>query len=200
MIFDFIGYFAIPFFTVTLSRETSLFSTNFSSIRAENHRQTEFLLWSFILLIYLFLCLLPFFYRQTDPEISKKDCLRKKHGPSFLLLLFLGSAVLFLTAIFTPYLPEKEPFWSQIHVYTSIWASISFLLLLFRAAFSLYFQSQQEGRILLGLLLTTCSFCASSYLITGIVNSAMEIVYTIFCCITANRIRLFFSDPLHFPS
>lgn len=47
MAFDFIGYFAVPFLTVALSRETALFSTNFSSIRTANHRQGEFLVWSF---------------------------------------------------------------------------------------------------------------------------------------------------------
>ena len=41
MAFDFIGYFAVPFLTVALSRETALFSTNFSSIRTANHRQEK---------------------------------------------------------------------------------------------------------------------------------------------------------------
>ncbi len=65
MAFDFIGYFAVPFLTVALSRETALFSTNFSSIRTANHRQGEFLVWSFLLLIYLLFCFLPFFTEEA---------------------------------------------------------------------------------------------------------------------------------------
>lgn len=71
MAFDFIGYFAVPFLTVALSRETALFSTNFSSIRTANHRQGEFLVWSFLLLFYLFFCFLPFFLQEEPPAPQK---------------------------------------------------------------------------------------------------------------------------------
>ena len=186
MAFDFIGYFAVPFLTVALSRETALFSTNFSSIRTANHRQGEFLVWSFFLLIYLLFCFLPFFYRRSLPRRRKWDG---------MLLLFLGCGLLLLTSVFTPYLPREEPFLSQIHVYASVWSAVSFFFFLVLAVLPVYFHRQREGRVLFCLLTAAAAFCASSYLITGIVNSAMEIVYTLTCCTVANRLHLFFSAP-----
>ncbi len=186
MAFDFIGYFAVPFLTVALSRETALFSTNFSSIRTANHRQGEFLVWSFLLLFYLFFCFLPFFYRRNRPRRKKWDG---------MFFLFLGSGLLLLTSVFTPYLPKEKPFLSQIHVYASVWSAVSFFVFLVLTVLPLYFCRRREGRLLLCLLMAAASFCASSYLITGIVNSAMEIVYTLACCAAANRLHLFFSAP-----
>lgn len=201
MAYDFLGYFAIPFLTVALSRETPLFSTNFSSIRTASRRQGEFLVWSLLLLSYLFLCLLPFLRRAASPakekgsEADGEKTAAAPGRPRLLLPLFLGCAALLLTAVFTPYLPREKPFLSQIHVYASVWSSVSFLALLFSAVLSLCRESRTEGRLLFFLLTAAASFCLSSYIVTGIVNSAMEIVYTLACCVTANRLRLFFSRP-----
>lgn len=202
MAYDFLGYFAIPFLTVALSRETPLFSTNFSSIRTASKRQGEFLVWSLLLLSYLFLCLLPFLRRAAShaegkgSETGGKNTDAAASGrPRLLLPLFFGCAALLLTAVFTPYLPREKPFLSQIHVYASVWSSVSFLALLFSAVLSLCRESRKEGRLLFFLLTAAASFCLSSYIVTGIVNSAMEIVYTLACCVTANRLRLFFSRP-----
>lgn len=201
MAYDFLGYFAIPFLTVALSRKTPLFSTNFSSIRTASHRQGEFLVWSLLLLSYLVLCLLPFLRHAGSPSgregaDSEKHAFAEKAGRHrLLLLLFSGCAALLLTAVFTPYLPREEPFLSRIHVYASVWSSVSFLALLFFAVLSLYQEARGEGRLLFCLLTAASSFCISSYIVTGIVNSAMEIVYTLACCVTANRLRLFFSRP-----
>lgn len=199
MFFDFFGYFAIPFLAAALGRETDLFATNFSSIRTACHRQGEFLLWSLSLLVYLLLCLLPLCCRLQDQ--SRRSGFSDPFGakrPVPLFFFFLFPAVLFLTAVFTPYLPEEKPFWSRIHVYTCVWSSVSFFILLSLSALPVYFDgsSRREGRILLSLLLFVGAFCAASYLITGIVNSAMEIFYTFICCICANRLRLFFSRPM----
>ncbi len=196
MFFDFFGYFSIPFLAAALGRETDLFATNFSSIRTAEHRQGEFLLWSLSLLIYLFLCIIPFCLRvqKQSCQAPSKDLFGKKR-PFPVFFCFLFPALLLLTAIFTPYLPREEPFWSRIHVYTCVWSSVSFFILLILSVLPMYFSSfsVREGRILLCLLILCGTFCAASYLITGIVNSAMEIFYTIICCICANRIRLFFS-------
>lgn len=193
MFFDFFGYFAIPFLAAALSRETDLFATNFSSIRTASHRQGEFLLWSLSLLVYLFLCMLPLCYRLQAQSGGSSE----KNRPFPVFFCFLFPAVLLLTAVFTPYLPNEEPFWSQVHVYTCVWSSASFFILLTLSVLPVYFSvsSRREGRVLLGLLILVGTFCTASYLITGIVNSAMEILYTFICCVCANRLRLFFSRP-----
>ena len=199
MFFDFFGYFAIPFLAAALARETDLFATNFSSIRTASHRQGEFLLWSLSLLVYLFLCILPLCCRLQDQgrRPGANGFFRKKQ-PFPVVFFFLYPAVLLLTAVFTPYLPEEEPFWSQVHVYTCVWSSVSFFILLALSVLPVYFHasSRREGRALLCLLILNAAFCAASYLITGIVNSAMEIFYTFVCCVCANRLRLFFSRPV----
>lgn len=198
MFFDFFGYFAIPFLAAALGRETDLFATNFSSIRTAEHRQGEFLLWSLSLFFYLFLCILPFcLHAQNQNRQAPSKGFWRKRQPFPVFFCFLFPAVLFLTAIFTPYLPREEPFWSQVHVYTCVWSSVSFFILTILSVLPVYFRSSsiQEGRTLLCLLIFCGTFCAASYLVTGIVNSAMEILYTFVCCICANRIRLFFSRP-----
>ena len=117
MFFDFFGYFAIPFLAAALARETDLFATNFSSIRTASHRQGEFLLWSLSLLVYLFLCILPLCCRLQDQgRRPGADGFFRKKQPFPVVFFFLFPAVLLLTAVFTPYLPEEEPFWSQVHV------------------------------------------------------------------------------------
>ena len=131
MFFDFFGYFAIPVLAAALARETDLFATNFSSIRTASHRQGEFLLWSLSLLVYLFLCILPLCCRLQDQgRRPGADGFFRKKQPFPVVFFFLFPAVLLLTAVFTPYLPEEEPFWSQVHVYTCVWSSVSFFILL----------------------------------------------------------------------
>ena len=199
MFFDFFGYFAIPFLAASLSRDTDLFATNFSSIRTASYRQGEFLLWSLSLLSYLFLCILPLCCRLQDQSCrSRLNNPIWKRRPFPVFFFFLIPALLLLTAIFTPYLPKEEPFWSQVHVYTCVWSSVSFFILLTLSVLPVYFNASsiQEGRAMLCLLIFNAAFCAASYLITGIVNSAMEILYTFVCCICANRLRYYFSRPV----
>ena len=146
-VFDFFGYFAIPFLAAALARETDLFATNFSSIRTASHRQGEFLLWSLSLLVYLFLCILSVLPPSGSGRRPGANGFFRKKQPFPVVFFFLFPAVLLLTAVFTPYLPEEEPFWSQVHVYTCVWSSVSFFILLALSVLPVYFSCLvQAGR------------------------------------------------------
>lgn len=172
----------LPLSSFLLPRGSNLFSSNFSSISILLHRRGEFFLW----------CLLcgGFFYSQLS--------LYRPHQANDCLLLLIASALL-------PYAPELHPVCAVLHTLLALAAALLFLYNLFYLSLQLYFSSPNparysqatsqtafweqsprclhspaaRGRLCL-LLLWTCSvFCLNAWILSGIINSAMEICLTL---------------------
>ena len=168
----------LPFFSFSLTRGCNLFSSNFSSISIALHRRGEFFLW----------CLLcgGFFYSQLS--------LYRPRQAKCCLLLLTAAALL-------PYTPEHLPVCAILHTLLALAAALLFLYNLFYLSLQFYLSSPAparysqtnshtaffsklthsldspaaRGRLCLLLLWTSCVFCLDSWILSGIINSAMEI-------------------------
>ena len=182
----------LPFFSFSLTRGCNLFSSNFSSISIALHRRGEFFLW----------CLLcgGFFYSQLS--------LYRPRQAKCCLLLLTAAALL-------PYAPEHLPVCAILHTLLALAAALLFLYNLFYLSLQLYFSSPASvhysqrtsntaffsklthsldspatrGRLCLLLLWISSVFCLDSWILSGIINSAMEI------CLALHRIIRFFPYP-----
>ena len=172
----------LPFFSFSLTRGCNLFSSNFSSISIALHRRGEFFLW----------CLLcgGFFYSQLS--------LYRPRQAKCCLLLLTAAALL-------PYTPEHLPVCAILHTLLALAAALLFLYNLFYLSLQFYLSSPAparysqtnshiaffsklthpldspaaRGRLCLLLLWISCVFCLDSWILSGIINSAMEICLTL---------------------
>lgn len=175
------SYLIIPFLTFFLARGTGYFTTNISSIRTSLSRQGEFLLWSIITGAYFFFSLRLILWKAKPYFSTKKET----------VLLFLSAGMMLLFVI-TPYLPARFPFLSFIHVITALLSTVMLFLCLLMLALKLYFRKPEKGRPCLFLLLATAVFCISSLIVSGIINTAMEIWFVLTCCLLIRAyLRLF---------
>lgn len=175
------SYILIPFLTFFLARGTGYFSTNFSSIRTALSRQGEFILWSIITGTYFFFSLRLILKKAGNEFPIKKET-----------LLLLISAGMMLVFVITPYLPAQFPFLAVVHVFSALSSTLILFLCLVLLGFKIYGRSPSEGRPCLLLLLATAVFCISSFILSGIINTAMEIWFVLACCLLIRLyIRLF---------
>ncbi len=177
------SYVFVPLSTLFLARGTDFFATNFSSISISRSRQAEFLLW----------CLLTggYFY------ISLKQILRGA-GRAFQVRMEAGilNACAWTAGLFVllPYLPARFPLLSALHVLSALAASLAFFFCLLTLSVKVYLQRPEQGRPLLALLILTASFCLSALIVTGIINTAMEICLVTAACVLIRRFFILFSE------
>ena len=154
----------------------------FSSISIALHRRGEFFLW----------CLLcgGFFYSHLS--------LYRPRQAKCCLLLLTAAALL-------PYTPKHLPVCAILHTLLALAAALLFLYNLFYLSLQLYLSSPAparysqtnshtaffsklthsldspaaRGRLCLLLLWISCVFCLDSWILSGIINSAMEICLTL---------------------
>lgn len=164
MITAIFSYLLIPLSTLFLARGTGYFSTNISSIRSSLSRQGEFLFWCALTGGYFFLSLRQILRRAGPPYASR-------------LQRFLLSAGGVMAAAFalTPYLPGRLPRISLFHVASALAASLALFSCLLLLSVQVYEKNPGSGRPLLLILIAAASFCLSSFILSGIINTAMEI-------------------------
>lgn len=181
MVSVFFSYIIIPLSTFMLARGTGYFSTNFSSIRTSLSRQGEFLLWSILTGTYFFFSL-----RFILFQAKKQFDIRKE-----LVLLYLSAGMMF-AFVATPYLPARFPLLSALHVFSALFSTVVLFFCLLFLAFKLYWTAPGKGRPCLLLLIATAIFCISSFILSGIINTAMEISFVLACCLLIRLyLRLF---------
>lgn len=177
MALSFISYVLIPLCTLILARGTDWFSTNFSVISIAMSRQLEFLTWSGLIGCYFYYSVTNIFkIRRTLQNI-------KKETVSFFL-----AAGLMILFVLTPYIPTQLPFLSSIHVTSAFVCSVLFYLCLLSLTLRAYFYAPQPYRICLIELIIIAVFCICAFLLTGIINSAMEICFVLVGSVTAKQL------------
>lgn len=177
MLLTFFSHFAVPFFTLFLARGTDLFSTNFSSISISLSRQAEFLTWSAVTGGYFYVAVTRLLKKQRQLKETKKET-----AFFFTAVLMMGVFVL------APYLPAKFPFLSFVHVTSALTCSLLFFLCLLLLTLNAYFRDPKRYRHCLILLIAAAVFCICAFIVTGIINSAMEICFVITCSLLSSRL------------
>lgn len=171
------SYFIIPTLTLYFARGTDWFTTNFSSIIFSLSRQQEFLLWSLITGGY--------FYFTIRQLLKRRIYLHNIKMESFL---FWACACMMVLFVFTPYLPAYLPSLSFIHVVSALLCSLLFFLCLMSLILKSYFKAPDIYRSCVISMIAVAVFCLSAFIMTGIINSAMEICYVITCSLLTKRL------------
>lgn len=181
MITAIFSYVLVPLATLFLARGTGYFSTNFSSIRFSFSRQGEFLLWCALTGGYFFLSLRRIVRRAGAPYASRPTD-------------FFLSAGAALTAAFalTPYLPNRFPRLSFVHVLSALAASLALFFCLLLLSVKIYLAQPDLGRPFLLILIAAASFCLTSWILSGIINTAMEVCLVLTACYLIRRFSLVF--------
>ncbi len=160
----------IPVFTLFLASGCSLTETNFSVIGNEGGRQAAFLSWGALTGNYFYL-----YSRALMEEAELRDGLT--------LFLLTASLMLFLTAVGLPYLPQRVPGISRLHV----WISFSSMIVMALSQIRLLILLQKMSGVVFGLqwVQQGILYVGSAVLFfgIGIVSSILEIFVTFGICI-----------------
>lgn len=164
----FLSNFLIPTLTLVMARETDWFATNFSVISISMARQAEFLLWSLVIGGYFFYTIPRLFKARSRFQSIKKEA-----------VLFATAAWMMVLFVLTPYLPAQLPRLSVIHVLSALLCSLLFFFCLLSLTLKAYWKSPGAYRSSLIVIIAATAFCICAFLLTGIINTAMEICFVI---------------------
>lgn len=159
----------IPALTLMLALGFRLTATNFSVIGSSGGRRLVFLVWGALVGNY--------FYLYTEDLMELTGC-RDRMLQSFLFL----ALVFFVTAVGIPYIPERIPRLSRLHVQISFLAPV--LLGVAQIRFLCLLQKKMDGRFLGQWLLLAVLGAGSALLFfsIGIVSSILELFLTLGIC------------------
>ena len=165
MFLCFITYILIPVYTIWFVQGGNKIG-----------REEEFILWGLVVGIYFFWSLRQIVNRMKNPP-----------GYTWLIPLAL---ILLSCAVTTPYLPEKLPLKSHLHILFAFLSATCLIICLWRIIWVLYLTNQEKYRpYLIGLtgivFLSLLLFC-----IAGIISSALEIFFTIAATLMVRRLYL----------
>ena len=171
----------LPFFSFSLTRGCNLFSSNFSSISIALHRRGEFFLW----------CLLcgGFFLPSpcTAPARQNTACFSSLPLPCCPIPRSTSQSVLSFTRFWHWRLHWPDLynlFYLSLQLYLSSPAHARYSQTNSHTAFFSKLTHSLDspaarGRLCLLLLWISCVFCLDSWILSGIINSAMEICLTL---------------------
>ncbi len=173
MIYDFFAYCFIPAASVWFAWETDWTATNFSILRNSSEKEALFLSWGAALI----LCFALWF----------RDLSRRLLPPRAASPLVRAACLALILALATPYLPERFPFWSQVHFLCAFLSPILFLSGLLLLLLS--YRRENPGiarRFLLGFWLISA---VSLFLLwkDGMVTSGLEIFFGSACSVFLRR-------------
>lgn len=176
MLLWFTAYILIPVYTVLFVQGSNWFTTNFSVIGNQIGRQEAFVLWALLVGIYFFYSLQIIVAQMAVPP--------KATWLIPLALLLLASSVI------TPYLPEKLPLKSMLHIVFSFMAALCLLLSMGNILWRLYQDDRKKYRPYLIGLAGIAIFSILLLILAGIISSALEIFFTITSSLLVRRIYL----------
>lgn len=174
MILNLFAYFIIPAYTLLFVRGYGWFTTNFSVIGNYFQKKDAFVLWGILVGGYFFYSL-----RRIIKKMEKKP-----PGTSLIPLCL----VLLFCAVTTPYLPEKLPLKSFLHIIFAFLAAVLLLVCLFIIIRQQYRLSPSRYGSFLCAWTGIVAGCAFLLILVGIVSSALEIYYTVTTVILTRRL------------
>lgn len=164
------SWFFIPCATLLLSGCTDWFTSNFSVTASTAPKSFLLIFWAFLtggFFRYLIRCTI----RQAGPVLpAKKE-------------LFLTDLAIFLLifSVFVPYIPERKPFLSVLHVALAFTATVLFYIVITMLDLKLYFRFPGRFSMTTGLLIFAASMTAVLLLLSGfLISSALELFLTVF--------------------
>ena len=174
MLLWFTAYILIPAYTILFVQGNNWFTTNFSVIGNVVGREGEFVLWGLIVGIYFFWCLQLIVSRMpVRPRCT---------------WLIPFSLMLLTCALITPYLPQKMPLKSVMHIVFSFTSAMCLLICLGLIVWTLYKSDHRKYRLYPIGLTGIGLFSLFLLCLAGIVSSALEIFFTIASTLMVHRL------------
>lgn len=174
MLLGFLAYILIPSYTILFVWGHNWLTTNFSVIGNIVGREEAFVLWGLIIGIYFFCSLRIIVSRMP---VSPRG--------TWLIPLAL---ILLICAISTPYLPGQMPLKSQLHIAFSLLSALCLAGCLGLIVGKLYKNNHKKYRPYLVGLAGIGLFSLFLLCLAGIINSALEIFFTISTVLLVRRL------------
>lgn len=174
MVLKLLAYLIIPTYTILFTKGYNWLTTNFSVIGNLFDKKLAFITWGILVGLYFYLI-----FRKLR-SLTALGTVCSKLIPAALILLFC--------AVTTPYLPEKFPLKSFLHI---IFAFVSTVLLLTFLLIVIWNQYKRfPGRYFRYLAGWAAIIAVSVILLAaaGIISSALEIFITITTVILSDRL------------
>lgn len=183
MVLSALSYLIIPIYTLLFVRGTDWFSSNFSVIGSLEEQKRAFAAWGILISCTLYRMLFPLI--EQAPFSRGKLRSTKKRRICFVLL---NLALLFLTAaIILPYVPSRFPLQAWLHIVFAFFSAVSLFLCLVFLIHGYYRNRPALFRTPLQLLWSSFAVSLILLLVSGIVNSALEILVTITACVLTRQ-------------
>ena len=162
--------FIVPIHTILLASNASWLKVSLSVVGYELDRQTSFVIWG-VVTGFLFLVYLNLIYKTTRFE---NRALKRLNFIAFILMVF---------AVTTPYLPELFPLKAFLDI---VFAVLSPVCMIISLGIFIFTYMRKEKRIFHKMVRGYLFIIITSTLIlflSGIVNSLLEVFFTISMCI-----------------
>lgn len=160
-----IAYIIFPLVNIMVAQYTNIFSENYSYVG--NGLQHSFLL-------YLWGSLCGIYFFTTTKAIMKKIDYSLKYGTTILA----GSCLAMIISVYIPYLPDLYPIVGEIHIYVSILATLSYVLLFFHLLLEFAYKNYLIYKKYYSLFATLVGCCLLTMVLFGGVNTIMEFLFS----------------------
>lgn len=160
-----IAYLLFPIVNIALASYTNLITENYSYVGNDLQHSYLFYIWGILCGIYFYI---------TTKTVIKKMGYTMKYGIPILRASCLGM----MLSVFIPYLPSTFPMIGEIHIYISILATVSYVLLFFHILLEFVYKRYDLYKIYYPLYATMVGFCLLTMILFGGVNSIMEFTFS----------------------
>lgn len=177
---DLFACFLIPAYTLLFAGSVEWFGTNFSviAVTGEDHYR-GFVYWGvlaggyFAVMLTKLALILPRLWQRIA-----------------VCLLTLLACLALVYALAIPYLPDDFPGFASLHVVLAAGACVLLMLALLLVLLSLYGDSPEKYRLLLGRWGLIVGGSGLLFLLAGMVSSALEVFFTITAALLTRRLWL----------
>ncbi len=176
MLLRIFSYFIIPVYTIFLALQDSLFESNLSVISSNPQHKNDFMLWSIMVVLFLYLVLTKVI-KNNQLRYSKLD-----------LFFVYSSCLLLLLAAITPYVPTQDPLKAKWHIIFAFNSTVFLFISFLSIILELYRKNTKQYRNHLIGIIAIVLVSILLLVLIGIVSGFLEIIITISATLLAKSL------------
>ena len=176
MLLRIFSYFIIPVYTIYLALQDSLFESNLSVISSNPQHKDDFMLWSIMVVLFLYLVL---------TKVIKNNQLRYSKLDRFFVY---GSCLLLLLAAVTPYVPTNDPVKAKWHIIFAFSSTVFLFFSFLSIILELYQQDAKQYKKHLISIVVIVLISILLLVLIGIVSGFLEVIITISTALLAKSL------------
>lgn len=160
-----IAYLLFPIVNFLIARYTDFFTENYSYVGNDLQHSLLLYIWGFMCGVYFFV---------TTKTIMEKINYKMKYGLPILTVSCLGM----ILSVYIPYLPDIAPLIGELHIYVSIFSTVSYVLLFFHILLQFVYKNYEIYKMYYPIYATLIGFCLLTMILFGGVNTIMEFTFS----------------------